>query len=861
LPYAYLAIAMSLIILNIGYEKLEHKLTPIMLLKYIIIISAIVLVFIMAGFSFADNRTFVFILLVWGSLFYMVTGYAYWGLVSLLFNVRESKRVFSVIGSGDIPAKLIGYLCAPLFIPFIGIQNLLWLAIGSLLLAFLFFQYMEKKYKWEEAIAEEHRSEEHHEKLLHEQHPGLGKILLKNNLIFAISLLAIVSYNVYNFIDFTFLAHVKHRFEDIADLAKFIAIFFAIGRVLALVMKLGFSSRVIERLGIITCLFITPVILFICCVLFLLLGDQTNYTLYVFGIMVLIAEVLRSTIQEPVFFILFQPLKEQLRLKGHLISKGYMLPPSFIIVGVSLIAMHQLKGEISIALTIKILLLNLVVWAGVIFLIRKAYLKTLHNSISKGVFSSDDIYLKDTATINILLNKIQLGKKTEVIFALKLLENAEYEKVQELLIKQLQSKHKEIRMYVLDRLTNRNDLPKQAIHDLVETEQDIDVKQKIVEVLCKHDNVFLSTMAEQLDGLEPPLQKIVIISLLNQHEFTYLFKAGAELNKLIESEVTEQKILALEIISELQNVKFSDEIEKLISDKELVVRRSAIITACKLNIKKLLPEIIEMLNDPADKFIALQGLQQYGDELFLDIEKLPDEKQHKYLPEMLRLAGKVKGLNSTQFLLKFSNKNQEHSDKIVHSLWLKDYMPENASETQVLETLLHNCMAMAKKKLNYFYEVPFQKNYTILKHSLHQEVKTDITTSIKLCAMLHDKHGFNRILELIDNEDKQKLYNGMEMIELLLPAKTARELNHLFDHMLDPAFDKTPQSAHDAYSFLNKIVFKYASSFNPWTKSVCMYSSWQNKEMAFLSDLATKPLNEDALIIKETKNYILTETT
>ena len=91
LPYVYLAIAGGLLLINIGYEKLEHRLSPLQLLKIIVGGSAVIVAVFWSGFLVWNLNAMIFLLAVWSMLFYMVTGYAYWGLVSLLFNIRESK--------------------------------------------------------------------------------------------------------------------------------------------------------------------------------------------------------------------------------------------------------------------------------------------------------------------------------------------------------------------------------------------------------------------------------------------------------------------------------------------------------------------------------------------------------------------------------------------------------------------------------------------------------------------------------------------------------------------------------------------------------------------------------------------------
>ncbi len=137
IPQAYLVIAGSLLVLNLIYEKLEHRFSPLQLVKIILGAYAVILLLLWMDLTFWDKHSAIFILLVVSFLMYMLTGYAFWGLVSLLYNIRESKRVFSVVGSGDIPAKLIGY------------PNLIWLSIVFLLVGLWQFDRVIRKKRWD----------------------------------------------------------------------------------------------------------------------------------------------------------------------------------------------------------------------------------------------------------------------------------------------------------------------------------------------------------------------------------------------------------------------------------------------------------------------------------------------------------------------------------------------------------------------------------------------------------------------------------------------------------------------------------------------------------------------------------------
>ncbi|MCO4292176.1 MFS transporter [Solitalea sp. MAHUQ-68] len=853
LPYAYLTIAAFLFLLNLGYEKLEHRLSPLNLLKYIVVFSIAVLVVLWAGLYLQHSGSFIFMLMVWSILFYMLNGYTYWGLVSQLFNVRESKRVFSIIGAGDIPAKLIGYLSAPLLIPLVGLTHLLWFSVASLLMGLWFFNKSVKQRNWDSIKFNSHESHYQHQAAAPQQ-KGLITVFFKNELIFSISILTILSYNVFNFIDFTFLSHVKMKYEDIASLAAFIATFFAIGRIIALALKLLITSRVIEHWGVIKALFITPAILLFFCLIFFVLDQRANLIIYVFGGMVLITEVLRSTMQEPIFFILFQPLKEKLRLHGHLISKGYMLPPSLIIVGLSLIFMNRLGINVSILLTIIIVLLNLVAWAVIILYVKKTYLHTLHQSIRKGIFSSEDVYLNDKKSLDILLDKIYNGTKSEVIYALKLLGKAEHPEFVNLLHQQLLGNDSDVKRYVLSELKKADGVDMNLLKRLADKEPDIEIRQKLTAIICKYDLDYLHELAGRIDHLEYPIRKVVIISLLNQEEFSHLIVAGNELNNLIQSNIAAERELAVKIISELKNVRFTAAIEQLIDDEDSSVKRSAIVASCKLKVQKTLPEILNMLNRPTEKYIALQGLLQYGDELFEDIN---DEVAADYSSELIRLAGKMKGDNSTNYLLAAIKSFPEHIDKIVYSLWRKEYKPFSAKEISLINILLDNCFQSSRNKLEYYHSIQQFNNHVLVRNSLHSEIRSDLETCLRICCLLYDRNEVNRILELIEVGDSSKLYNAIEILEMVLPQRITKELNVLFDHVIDPDDTRKAYKTQAIDSMFNKIVFTHANEFNPWTKSVCIYSSWQNKDYGFLKKLSLETYSQGPYVIKETTAYVL----
>ncbi len=859
LPEAYLLIAVTLIAINIFYEKLEHLLSPVIMLRIIALTAIVTLILFWTGMLLIESNWVIFLLLVWGSIIYMLSGYAFWGLVSILFNIRESKRVFSIVGAGDVPAKLIGYISFALLSKLVDLENILWFSIISFGIAIYLVSRFVKKHKEKISAPAIHHHQNHHhsEQRSAEKKTDIISFIFKNKLIFSISLFSIISYNVFNFIDFTFLSEVKTKFENVHELADFMATFFGVGRILSIVLKISITSRVIAKVGLFTSLLITPVALLISCFIIFIFWDDVSSRLYMFGMMALFTEVLRSTIQEPVFFVLFQPLKESLRLKGHMIAKGYMLPPSLIIVGGSLLLLSRAGIPVTILLTVEILIGNIIIWCIVILFIRRSYISTLHSSVKKGVFNSNDVFIPDAETMDILLKKTEEGGSIDVIYALQILEKAGYANIQHLLKNKLSTADIEVKKYAIGRIEQLGITSAVSkIAGLLKDEQDTGVKNAAFNALSKLDDNFIAEHANDLKGLDPLLKKITITQILMRRQFDELVKAGYELNKLMYSKLATERILALDIITELTTLKFDKPIEILLKDDEPEVRKKAMVTVAKLKIERLLPILIDALHDTQDKYLANRALIQYGDNLF-DLQKHPEINNPVFLLQFIKIAGKIKGSKSTDFLLQHIHDTAVNRDKAINALWEKKFEAP-AGEESKLHNLLNVVLQQAETKIKYFNKVHSFDNAGLLSNSILMEIKNNLLTSLKICSMLYNRNQVNRVLELIELKQSNKLFNGIEILEILLTANTFKEVNKLIEFILNARHVK-PQAkgGHDVTDLLQQIVYSPVNQFTSYTKALCIFIGSKNNYTTFLETVAARPLEETEPVIEETRNFVL----
>lgn len=859
LPLVYIVSAVALMGFNRVYAYLDERLNSPRLLEIVILFSASAVLVFWVLLTFFDFHSLKLIISAAYMIIYMLVGYAFWGMASIMFNVRESKRLFSIVGSGDIPAKMLGYFSVTALIHVISIYNLLWVSIGSFVIAFL----LMKRYQNQGFIVANDPNEPH-DHSSEDENISITKTILKrffyNRLILYIALLSVVAYVVFAFIDFTFLADIKEKYKKGEQMATFIAIFFAVGRIFAIAIKLLFSSRMIARIGLTNSLLVTPVLLLVISLVIILWDPGLKSHLMIFGFMVLLTEVLRSALQEPVFFILFQPLPPHDRLRGHLVAKGYTMPFALVGVGTFLYFFMKKNHEMPITLLAQILVVFLILWITAVFLIKKQYLRTLINSLKKGYFTGAELFLNDDNIINSLLTKAKSNNSLEIIHALNLLERSGYQEIYALLLKNLSHPKNEVKEYVLSRIIENNmtsALPviEQQIQD---SQNEKETHPELIKAFYFLEKDLGKTQPIDFLELSANEKKSAIIGLLHRRDEEIENMVLAELESMIHHH-TADKLLVLDIITETSGLVYTNILKELLLDKHSQVYKKAIEAVGKLKDFNLFNEVVEV----AVKHHAYPALQRsllaFGDEVFSaeywDAGSIPDP----LINTIIKTTGKIKGEESSKFLFKLLISHPHNADAIIESIWSKKASPERDDLNNV-DAYIHHKIEQTKVKILYYNDLVELPALGLLKEAIGQELKYDLHFLLKAFAIQYDRPKVDRVIELLQLDNKTRIYNAIEVLELILPSRYFNQLNVLVELLNDIKEDQVllPKS-HDlkGIHIIEEVLKDNKANFSEWTRSVaCFMIPKLNRNDFSLQVLKTKAVKEEVLF-NETRNYVL----
>ncbi len=821
LPSIYLLVALLLLPINYIYNYLDHHYKPVSVLLIITAFCSISTAILLATNYILKDSDLAFLITAWNVILYMLVGYAFWGLSSTIFNVRESRRLFAIIGAGDIPSKLLGYLASSLIIPIIGAFYFLEISVILFAFCYAYFIYIKSEIPKSE-IHEVHA-------VLEEKHKNFLLDIFGNKLILYISLLSFIAYLVYLFIDYTFLSEIKERFHSEKDLATFISLFFAGGRILAFIFKMIFSSRVISNLGLSKSLMLTPAISFFMCLSILSLyglGENPHAFLYLFGLMAIVSEILRSVIQEPVFFILFQPLSIHTRLKGHLVAKGYIFPIALLLSGVFLKLILKDDSPLSIPFIVAVIIIHLVLWMMVIPLIRREYFSAVSRSIQSGFFKGQSMFLEDGGAQSVLLDKIITGKPIEIIYALDMLERSGFSDYDAVLGQTFKNNtDPQLLTFILDNIRKKKTthlLPylKQAFPNL-KTEQ---LKQLTLRTI-------LSLKPSEVDNykyiLDEPIDSSTAEILISMIRSGGSSKAEAIdiMEKRVDSYFFEARMLTANVLDkELIEPQGIEMLKKLLVDEDNRIVIKAVKIACKHKQFDLIDTVINAyVQNPQHKNAFVQAMSMYGDDFFKNHAKQLTAKRPELVDFLIEIATKIEGTHSLKFLLNsFANKDADNG-KLIHIFYEQRYVP-TPEKLPLFESLLDDYMSEIMDKYILLNDWTVAQGDVRIQSAIYEEVKYQFRECIELSGILYGHQHTKRILHIFDMENDYRQSNALELMELIIPKKHFANLEKIWEGILSFNKNKTQTGAITAAQKpILMTILSNGRAFKSWTKSIVLY--------------------------------------
>jgi len=135
LPFAYLIAAGTTVALSSAFLWLGRKLRPTQLLLVNLVVTTGVTALLQLLALVSSGDWPIALLMAWYVIQYSISSLAFWAVALALFDVREGKRLFALVTSGDMLAYVIGGVLIGPTAALIGTNNVVTLSALSSMVA------------------------------------------------------------------------------------------------------------------------------------------------------------------------------------------------------------------------------------------------------------------------------------------------------------------------------------------------------------------------------------------------------------------------------------------------------------------------------------------------------------------------------------------------------------------------------------------------------------------------------------------------------------------------------------------------------------------------------------------------------
>jgi len=864
LPWVMVYSAILLWAAGLLYTKLEHVLS-FENFNWVIIffMAGSILLLWIANLYFKGNW-FYYLIMAWFNVLYLLNNLQFWGTAALLFDLRQSKRLFAVISAGDIPAKFIGYTLALVLIPYIGTQILLLLGAVCMLASLPFFQSIIKSAHFHMHVHGnvEKKGEKHH----HRPIRLLMENLMANNYIKRIALISLITSTCVILINYGFYGEVRKAYHDDVTLGAFIAFFYAAVRVIAFITKMVFTSRLTASWGIRQALFITPlgmVVLIVIIIAASWLTTEEKIIFYLFGVVSMLVDVLRTSFNSPVLLTLMQPLSTHERLRAHNIVKGIMDPFASFLSGISLLVLLYLHDKVDLMFLCYVLLALGGFWIVGVILVNRQYLEILIKTIGNRFFSREEFDLNNEAIKQQLTNKMMTGTDLEVISILRMLNSRIDSIAEDLISRLLQHPSEQVRLEALRLISNQRIVNiKDSLENLLHNDLSGEVRRQAVKTLCKIASNSWD-LGSYIQHDEENIRKAAIAGMLGNAEHNIKKIAEDVLVNLLHSNDDKGKFAAISILAEVKDEYDHPDHARMIDDENPNISGFAMKAVGKACTGETLSALFRQISLRENQAVA--AIYNAGERA---LPQLRDQIIAGHLPEsliqrLIILFGKIGGENATGVLLEMLKKLPHHTPVIIKALYRCKYVVDETN-VKLFETiarkyivygveLMHMQQALSRREVH----------FTVLNSSLDHEIEEIREILLCLFGCMYDREKMNQVKYGLNASHKESIANAMEIIELTVKKDIGRQFNTMFEktdlaqrcNALRALF--TEKQFKKVEHILGRILSEKPIHYYNWTKAFSLYLS---KKYLHPVDkgLFEKFLHSDNQLLKETALFAST---
>jgi hypothetical protein len=825
LPFVYLAAAAVSIFTGLGYTRTKERVRFAPLMRGTLALMLGMICLTRLGLGLGEAGWLVFSMMIAYRLLSSLTDLEYWAVAARLYDVQQSKRLFGLVGSGEVVARILGSFSVPLLVPLIGVENLIWLSAAGLASALAILTLILRRFAEIESRDDE------------DDRAAAGgtamRSLLENRYLKAIFLLAFCAVLGKYFVDFAFLSEMQGRWREVDNLASFFGLFSGVTQVINLLVRVLVSGRLLARFGILVGLLVLPAA-HIAATLGIVAATSIPLPIAVFWL-VISNQGLYKTLNHPVynasFKVLYQPMPRRDRLAAQIFVEVILTPIAIAFAAALMIAFSHPVLAAPAAFAV-LMLVNFTAWCGAAFFAFREYGTALVRALQKRTLDRTAFSLEDEQSVNLVRARLASERADEVIFALDILQRIDHPSLASHFGELLGHPSPDVRFYVSLQIEKRaTPSLASAVGRVVESDPSPRVRAVALRALAALGDPNGQVPA-YLGHRDREVERGALIGLLHYPSEEHAEKARARLLDLARSAVPEDRILAARVLGE-SSLPDPETLGGLLEDDDVEVRRAGLQAAGKVGESVLLSRLIDHLAEPRYRSYAARALVDAGERARSLLAAALLEPSRP-VPLRARIARIAARLDSFPRDALWSAYRSDGSLLRQEALGALAALTRDAGESELPRVVecVEREVREAAWKLGVLKDVAAVKELDALADSLQEEIDQCRDRVFTLLSFVYDRKTLKSARDNLDSASREKRAYAAEILEVTLP----QEIKELSLPLLDLASPEErlirlsrrfPQVRRDARESIFEVVDRGDRNVRAWTKACALYGSAQ----------------------------------
>jgi AAA family ATP:ADP antiporter len=787
---------------------------------------------------------------VWVGIFGVLATTQVWALANHVLTTREARRVFGLVASGAITGGIFaGFFCKVVAKQF-GTESLLlgmavFLAICPVLVIIVWKQHL--------AVADTDSAEG--------SAAGPQNLLNSMRLVFAspylraIASVIWISSFVTAVISWQFKAIAKDFIPAKDHLTVFFADFTFYAGILALVVQLLLTSRLLRRFGIGLALFTLPVALLATSTYMLVAG-----TLFAAVLLRGSDWVWRYSIDKSAVELLYLPLPARLKFQVKWFVDTVIWRMGDGVAGLAILCfaayLHLTPRQMS-----WVGLVLVAGWLTAVWVARRQYVATLTQNMKEHRLEADRAVtpVLDRSTTEVLASTLSASDPKEILYALSVFESSQKQASHPAIRDLLNHPATEVRKKAITILAAAGD--KAVLPQMEHLLQDgsLDVRTEALLYLAHFAHVDPLERIQQLGDFADFSIRSAMTAFLARPGEAQNLEAARQLLAIMVAEPgpdgTRTRAEAARLLGILSD-DFGPMLSQLLADSDDEVVREAIRSVGKLRKRRLVPDLLDRLSDRRFVLDVTEALTQFGDSI---VGNLRDQMSDPDVPITVRreiptLLGKM-GTQSASYALMEHLLDADASFRLrVLSALTSVHRehPELKCEAELLET------ALAAEILGHYrsYQI-LEKLGTVaagneqqVAHALSESMNQEMERIFRLLELLYPHHDFSSAYIGLQSKSMTVHDNALEFLDTVLK----RELRQMLVPLLDGKVSVTERAG-----IANRLVpvridsseqaaAALVASDDPWLRSCGAYAIGTLGLTALIHELKRCAIDPDPLV-------------